>query len=1037
MKRRRFIQNTGLGTLAVGTLGSYALTSSCKPIRKGQRYCYESEREIPILEDVDVLVVGGSSGAVAAASAAAKKGCSVFLVGYLPYLGDDICGTYRYWLKDGENPDTTLAKKIFGEKTPTPMHVKSILDKELIDNGVKFFYSCYATNLIFDGSNNVSGAVVVSRSGRQAIKAKVVIDATHGAELAKMAGAGVEQYSLKEIDFFYTVVGNHIKKSGGTIDVRKRPDPVITEGQSYKVLEYQYQHIGNDPKNEKAIVDIKELPEQIGFEGQSYDVLEYQFQFDLKDSSYASLLEVEHEIRSKTFDIEQTDCSDLLHYLPPYKIVCEKTYSGNGISTIPVEAFIPKNTKNILILNGCADVNRETAKELNSSIALMKLGGVIGKYSAELSKTISLPGTICSKSRGSGDYLRNGEVKEYLRPLRPVMDKGYVKSLDAILPVLGEYDVVVSGGGTAGAPAGIGASKHGAKTLVLEYLHGLGGIGTMGHMEYYWDGNRDGFTEIVDKGVRGMAPDNHPRQIKDKGGWVFDWKTEWYRKEILRNGGDIWFGAMGCGTWMENDTVKGVVVSTPYGRGVVLCKVVIDSSGSADLAIASGAKYEFIDAKSVAVQGAGLAYRFPGHIKANTDWTFMDESDILDTARLFVQGKKKFSTSYDICKLPQTRERRRQLGEYTVTTYDIMNKRRYEDTISHHIASFDTHGYTIDPIFSLKPETGRTHFYNADMPLRSLLPKGINGLITSGLGASAQRDAMPVLRMQACLQNQGYAVGYLAAVAVKENEELRQVDVKKIQKHLVEIGSLPERVLTDNNTEEFSDIQLQEAADAVVNNYEKLEVLLTNHTKTNEIITERFLKADNHNDKLVYASILAILNNNMGWKVILDEVKSYSKWDEGWHFAAHGYERRLSDLDFNIIKLGYTKAPEGLPTIIKKAGELITPDYFSHFRAIAVAFETMRSDKAVDVLENLLEKDEMQGYFVKDYEDALKKMDIKNFKHIRPDDDLRNRELKEIFLARALYRCGDKNGLGKRILTNYAKGLNGIYAAHAWGVLNE
>ncbi len=48
------------------------------------------------------------------------------------------------------------------------------------------------------------------------------------------------------------------------------------------------------------------------------------------------------------------------------------------------------------------------------------------------------------------------------------------------LPVLGRYDVVVVGGGTSGAPAGIAAAKSGAKTLVVEYLYELGGVGTVG-----------------------------------------------------------------------------------------------------------------------------------------------------------------------------------------------------------------------------------------------------------------------------------------------------------------------------------------------------------------------------------------------------------------------------------------------------------------------------------------------------------------------------------------------------------------------------
>ena len=64
----------------------------------------ESARQIPVLYDVDVLVVGGTSGAVTAAVAAAQDGATVFLAAPRPYLGDDICGTYRLWLEPGEEP---------------------------------------------------------------------------------------------------------------------------------------------------------------------------------------------------------------------------------------------------------------------------------------------------------------------------------------------------------------------------------------------------------------------------------------------------------------------------------------------------------------------------------------------------------------------------------------------------------------------------------------------------------------------------------------------------------------------------------------------------------------------------------------------------------------------------------------------------------------------------------------------------------------------------------------------------------------------
>ena len=48
----------------------------------------QSEREIPVVRQADVLVVGGTLGAVAAAVEAAEGGARVFLAAPRPYLGE-------------------------------------------------------------------------------------------------------------------------------------------------------------------------------------------------------------------------------------------------------------------------------------------------------------------------------------------------------------------------------------------------------------------------------------------------------------------------------------------------------------------------------------------------------------------------------------------------------------------------------------------------------------------------------------------------------------------------------------------------------------------------------------------------------------------------------------------------------------------------------------------------------------------------------------------------------------------------------------
>jgi flavin-dependent dehydrogenase len=87
-------------------------------------------------------------------------------------------------------------------------------------------------------------------------------------------------------------------------------------------------------------------------------------------------------------------------------------------------------------------------------------------------------------------------------------------------------------------------------------------------------------------------------------------------------GVDIWFGTFGSGVLVENNKVKGVVVSTPMGTGIVLAKVVIDSTGNADIAVAAGAKCKYTDDTEIAIQGAGLPQKEPGSRYINTDLYF-------------------------------------------------------------------------------------------------------------------------------------------------------------------------------------------------------------------------------------------------------------------------------------------------------------------------------------------------------------------------------------------------------------------------------
>ena len=279
----------------------------------------------------------------------------------------------------------------------------------------------------------------------------------------------------------------------------------------------------------------------------------YTFRLPLMDNSYNALMQVEQQIRTATWDVDQVDSSDLLWFVPNQTIRSKKALSQptTSVRDLTLEAFQSQNVSNLWVLGPCAEIPRETATLMMRPLQALFLGEIMGELVADQIRNSSIPQKVAVLQQ-DGNASNFGEIGELLQPLRPVMNKGFVNSPSGSLPVLGSYDVVVLGGGTAGASAGISAARQGANTLVLEYLHALGGLGTVGMIGRYWDGFREGYTAQMDKAVYAMAPADHPRVLPyPEVEFPSDWKMEWYRKELMKAGANLWFGVLGCGALYE------------------------------------------------------------------------------------------------------------------------------------------------------------------------------------------------------------------------------------------------------------------------------------------------------------------------------------------------------------------------------------------------------------------------------------------------------------------------------------------------------
>jgi hypothetical protein len=415
----------------------------------------------------------------------------------------------------------------------------------------------------------------------------------------------------------------------------------------------------------------------------------------------------------------------------------------------------------------------------------------------------------------------------------------------------------------------------------------------------------------------------------------------------------------------------------------------------------------------------------------NTDYSFVDDGDMIDIWRMHVTAKKKFQGSYDIAQLIDTRERRRIKGRFVISPVDIYNGRTYPDTVALAYSNFDTHGYTTHPLFNLLTPK-HSDFIYANVPYRCMLPEQLDGIIVTGLGISAHRDAVPVLRMQPDVQNHGYAAGTAAAIAAKERVYPANIEVAKVQKVMVDNGSIPANVLDAEDNYPPSDRQLEEALEEVADDYGEVAIFFPAPDRSIKLLKKAFADIVSDNERLVYAHILATLGDDTAADILIDKIASMD-WDKGWNFTNYGqFGSTFSELDRYIISLGYAHVDRGVDVLAAKADKLDADSDFSHFCAIAKTAGLLKNERMAPVLYRLLKKDGMSGYALTD------KGELDRYNsEFGKGKQIRNLNLREILLARSLYRCGDYNGLGRKILEDYRNDLRGHYARCANAILKE
>lgn len=211
------------------------------------------------------------------------------------------------------------------------------------------------------------------------------------------------------------------------------------------------------------------------------------------------------------------------------------------------------------------------------------------------------------------------------------------------VPVAGEYDVVVLGGGPAGIAAAASAARGGARVLLVERYGFLGGMGTAAGVTNFCGlfANVHGEVRRVVLGVAGELLEridqlgglNAPHPVLGRTlAQAYD--TSAYKCAaddlLLAAGARLLFHALAVAVAMRDaTTIDALVVETKSGRRAIRGRMFVDASGDGDLAAWAGAPWE----KSEALLYPTLMFRVNGVDPARASAAMADIPRLMEEAQ--------------------------------------------------------------------------------------------------------------------------------------------------------------------------------------------------------------------------------------------------------------------------------------------------------------------------------------------------------------------------------------------------------------------